>query len=111
MPAAELSGWYAYLSWFPTGDRRRYRPARGVFGAVRPKHDYGALELALRYSFLDLQDRAVGGDRGSIVTLGVNWYLNRSIRLMADYSGLEAERRFGDARPNVFQMRLQLTFR
>lgn len=112
-------GWYAFASWFPTGDRRPYDFISGEFVRVVPKHKRGALELVARYSTMDLNDfdANVRGGKEEIFTAGANWYANANIRLMTNYlivsndEFAKGDRNYltGD-RFNVFQMRLQLNF-
>lgn len=119
LPEPAYDGWYTYVSWFPTGDRRPYDRTAGEFARVVPKSPRGALELAARYSTLDLNDPGAGiaGGRENIVTLGVNWYANANVRLMFNYLFVDND---GNARGdrgytpnddfNVVQMRLGLMF-
>ncbi len=109
LPSPNFSGWYVQGSWVLTGEARTYKAVDGAFQAPKPKHNFdgaghwGALELAARWSDTDLDYRAgtaglatpAGGVRGGrqrIGTLGVNWYLNPVIRLMADYQHVNVDR-------------------
>jgi len=81
---------YALLSWFVTGESRRYDYKSGRFTRMGAAgHPAGAFELALRY------DTMWGGQhfngqpdlrRGRIesLTLGGNWYVRPNLRLMLD---------------------------
>ncbi|KPK29936.1 MAG: hypothetical protein AMK70_14975 [Nitrospira bacterium SG8_35_1] len=80
-----FDGWYIFASWFPTGGSRNYFHREGVFGYPEIKSKNGELELAVRYSILDLTDGPVRGGTEKNITFGVNWYLSRQIRLMANY--------------------------
>jgi len=112
----DFSGWNVMVSVFVTGEHRGYRTGTGVFANPKlhsnfdpEKGTWGALELAARYSNVDLTDGMVtGGDIDSI-TGGLNWYLNPNARLMfnvvcSDYSeGI-------DGSSEAFQMRIQFNF-
>ena len=66
-----------------SGEDQRFKD--GKFKSVRPQNSYGVLELAARYSRLDLNDGLVMGGMEENWTLGANWYLTGNIRLMANY--------------------------
>ena len=107
----EFAGWYAQASWIVTGEQRGYSNSSGVFTSVDvDKSDFGAIELAVRYSTLDLEDATVTGGEENNWTLGVNWYVTDYLRLMANYVHAEAEpNRTGvDEEVEIGQMRLQL---
>ena len=108
-----FDGWYVQASWFPTGESRPYSVRRGGFTGIDPQHAWGAVELALRWSTLDLIDAGVAGGESDNITVGLNWYLNHYIRLMFNYVNVDA-RRSGDLAsddPHIFQFRFQLAFR
>lgn len=108
--SADFAGWYAEGSWVVTGEARRFNAATFAFDAPSVDHPFslangalGALELAARYSTIDLDYRAgvagaampAGGVRGGEQTIwsgGINWYPNSAIRLMADYQSVRIER-------------------
>ena len=80
------------MSWLVTGESRPYSAKKGTFSRVKPNKPFslknggwGALEVAARYSALDLNDGAIQGGEIEDITLGVNWYLNNNTRLMANY--------------------------
>ncbi len=81
----DFYGWYVFASWFPTGGSRNYFPAEGIFGYPQVKSKHGEVELAVRYSMLDLNDGPIRGGTEKNISFGVNWYLSRHMRLMANY--------------------------
>ena len=89
------------------------RTSTGAFDRIRPLHNYGkeggtgAWELAARLSYLNLNDDGVEGGRLRDLTLGVNWYLNPSVRTMWNYI-LADPSEGGDL--NAFLWRLQVAF-
>ncbi len=107
-----FDGWYAFASWFVTGEHRRYNHKRGSFKQIRPKGRYGAWELAARYSSIDLADQNVQGGQEDNITLGVNWYVNKNLRFMANYILVNADpNRYGDQdEPRILQFRGQYHF-
>lgn len=109
---ADFSGWYAAASWLLTGEQRSYNSKKGTFRKLRPQSHYGAWEVAARYSALDLQDGGITGGEESNVTLALNWYVNRNVRLMANYIFADADPNSGglDDSPEIFQLRGQVVF-
>jgi phosphate-selective porin OprO and OprP len=111
----EFSGWYVEASWILTGASKGYSATSqsnqyGVWGnprVIQPfsfdGNSWGEVELALRYSELDLNwnegspglAAPLGGVRGgeeSIWTLGTNWYLNNNVRVMLNYLFVDVDR-------------------
>ena len=85
-------GTYALVSWFVTGERRMYDPKVGAFTRTSPlepfsisKGQWGGLELAARYSYVDLNDGTFRGGIENDMTLGANWYLYSNLRFMLNY--------------------------
>lgn len=103
-----FQGGYVYASLFLTGERRPYVAARGGFGAVKPQRAYGAWEIAVRRSFLDLNGRTVFGGREDNLTWGINWYLHPALRLMFNYTRVNTDPHADDDDFDILQMRLQV---
>lgn len=115
----DFDGFYAYGSWFLTGESRAYKPDRGVFDMPVPRRTFslehggaGAWEVALRYSSLDLNDEDILGGEMADLTLGLNWYLNQYVRISANYvSVLDVSGGARDAdEPDIYEMRVQLAY-
>lgn len=97
----DFRAWYAYASYFLTGENRRYKASYGVFDKIKPRDNFydkktgwglGAWELALRYSDIDLEDASVIGGEMDDITVGLNWYLNTNTRVMFNYVAVDLER-------------------
>ena len=110
----EFKGVAVEGAWVLTGERQRYSIGGGTFGEIRPDRDnaFGAWEIAARYSTLDLLDGAVLGGEQSNMTVGVNWYATRNIRVSVNYVDAKAEpNRLGFAdNPSSVMGRLQIAF-
>ena len=118
---ALLWGLYGQVAYFLTGEHRNYSRKYANFGRTKllstfdpEKGDWGALELAARVSYLDLNDRGIRGGRLLDFTAGANWYLWPNLRLMANYVHSKLRNR-GTASPgagsgNLYEMRLQFDF-
>jgi phosphate-selective porin OprO/OprP len=123
-----FQGAYFFGSWFITGENRPYSTKGGTFSRIKPKRNFlddggfGAWELALRWSWIDLNDENIQGGEENNFTVGLNWYLNPNYRLMFNYVYADVKDRGpiedadgnliltedGDA--NIFQMRFQVDF-
>jgi len=86
-PDASFDGYYVYVSYFITGETRQWKKSEAEFGAVTPNSKKGALEVALRYSHLDLndEDADIWGGKEDNFTIGINYYFNENIRFMMNY--------------------------
>jgi phosphate-selective porin OprO/OprP len=117
----DFNGWYVLGSWIVTGESRRYSPSGGIFGGIRPekefslkKQHWGGLELALRFSQVDLNDGAVRGGLERNITAGLNWYLTRKHRFMVNYVHARVKDRadplIDDSRADLIAARIQMSF-
>jgi phosphate-selective porin OprO/OprP len=111
-----FGGLYLATSYFLTADTRAYQESEAAFGALVPTHplswqarQVGALELAARWSYIDLADGDVRGGRANVLMSGLNWYWNRYVRLQFNvgWSHANGGPHPGDAA--VLQARVDLT--
>jgi phosphate-selective porin OprO/OprP len=102
-----FTGWTVGGTWIITGETKTYTPnglaeTQAGFGAPVPSKPFsldggswGAWELTARYSDTDLnwngtqlantaQLAGINGGRQRIAALGINWYLNRNVRMILD---------------------------
>jgi phosphate-selective porin OprO/OprP len=116
-PDLWFDGWYVFASWFVTGESRPYKRKVGNFGPVDAKSKYGAVELAARYSTIDLTNKDIKGGTQDNVSLGLNWYIGPHVRVMANYIFVWADddaddngKVIGGDNPQILQTRLQFQF-
>ena len=107
-PDVDYQGWYMAGSWILTGESRGYRD--GVFKGIKAAKPTGAWEVTTRFSHLNLDDGLVRGGQESNVTLGVNWYARRYVRVMANYIKVTSRRRYVSDDPTILDVRLQVEF-
>jgi len=108
----DYNGWYAEASWMVTGERYGYSRGSGVPSGPRIEKKGGAIELAARYSEADLSDAVRDSGRASIATLGATWYINRNLRVLANYARTRTRGSTitPDDSGNLGVVRLQLAF-
>jgi phosphate-selective porin OprO/OprP len=81
-----------HASYFLTGEFRPYDTTIGTFTRVTPLRPFdpengawGAVQVAGRLSYLDLNNSGLYGGKATDVTAGINWYLYSYLRLTANY--------------------------
>ena len=91
-------GFYAYASYFLTGEHMTYDRESSTLGRVKPFENFflverlrggtargwGALQIAARYDYLDLTDSDIRGGVGSSTTLGLNWHWTAYSKIQAN---------------------------
>lgn len=108
---AAFTGGYVQLSSVLTGERYRYSGSGAYATAPRPRGRFGAIEAAIRYSTLDLEDGGVTGGAQQQLTGSLSWYLNRQLRVTANYGLFEAtpNRRGVEEQGSIVSLRFQAT--
>ncbi len=86
-----FSGWYIQASWFLTGESKKYKIKSATFSRTKPykpinQGGYGAVEVALRLTQLDINDKDENGKEERDIAFGINWYLKPNLRLMSEYT-------------------------
>jgi phosphate-selective porin OprO/OprP len=105
-------GFYVEGSHFLTGEIRPYDTSRGAFGRPIPKREFrdgsgglGALQIAFRFSHIDLTDEGTRGGILDDVSAGLNWYIASYSRVMSNVIWSKLE---GAEAVWIFQIRLQV---
>ena len=94
-PDVFFHGAYVYLSYMLTGEHVPYNRKSGTIGRVEPHRNFsfmdrccgneakgwGAWQVALRYSYLDLSDQDIQGGVENNLTFGLVWYQNANTSL------------------------------
>lgn len=97
----DINVWYADLNWLVTGESWSDAYKSGVFGRIKPKHNFddkdgwGAFELGLRYSRFDASDfksllpaataTTAYTSEADAWTAGAKWILNPNARVLLNY--------------------------
>ncbi len=110
----DLDSYYAFVSYFLTGEHRPYDRGAGDFGRVEPNQPFvgagkvgggpGAWEIAARYSSTDYSEASGVTARAAnlatemdVITLGLNWYPHAHAKWMLNYVDAEQDALNGDA--------------
>jgi phosphate-selective porin OprO/OprP len=89
----EHNAWQATGSFFLTGEKNSFRSATPKQPFDPKAGAFGALELAARYSELDLDDAtfpvfanpATAASKAKAWAVGLNWYLAKAVKVVVDY--------------------------
>ncbi|HJT98920.1 MAG TPA: porin [Rhodanobacteraceae bacterium] len=107
-PDFSAKGIYAFASWVVTGESRPY--SGGNVNNIKPKGPWGAFEVLLRYSELDLDDGTIRGGKEHDWTLGANWYLTSHFKFQANYIKAYSDKGNLSLDPTIFELRAQIMF-
>lgn len=80
---------YIQGGWVITGEHRQFSESGGYLMGVDPNRKWGALELIARYEGIRLisnigENSTKTGTNGRTVTAGVDWYINKHVRMALD---------------------------
>jgi len=103
-------GFYVTGSWFITGEHRPYDRNVGFARRPIPRSRFGAVELAARYSHLDVDDKSVHGGIMDKGLLDVNWFLNRRWKLGQSGGFANVDRAGLNGFTSILQTRIQFIY-
>ena len=119
LPGVVAKGYSGQFTYLLTGENKSelgaVTPKRNLFGDEKGTPGFGAWELKLRYSNLQINDGTVKSNRAGTFYFGANWYLNRFVRYLLDF-GIEQYKdplrtpRPGDNNFFVVLSRVQVAF-
>jgi phosphate-selective porin OprO/OprP len=106
----QFEGFHISGLWAVTGETRIYDHRRGVFTGAIPRRSakaggLGLIEIAVRFSGLDLTDGLIEGGEIRRATFGVNYYPIVSSRFQLEYGRIELDRFGFVGQTNVFAFR------
>lgn len=100
---------YILASYFLTDSKYRYHLRNGA--PIDVSNKKGAIEIAGRFSNVDLNNLDVRGGKLKSYDFGVNYYFDENVRLMFNYIYNDvAESDYINKNPQYFMTRLQLWF-
>jgi len=99
-------GLYVQAGWIITGETRPYKS--GVFKRVKPGNTSGAWEVVVRYEDGDgaYSDEELGSTDATSYGVGINYYLNKFIRIGATFT--DAKDNINDDEGREFRVRIQI---
>jgi len=115
--STELDAWSVDVGFFLTGESRSYETKSAQWGAIKPKGivgkgGIGAWEVAARYEEADYNDGVDINGEMHLFTAGLNWYVNNTMRFMANYVTTldydEEGNSKDDDEPSAFMLRGQI---
>ncbi|MBI2383461.1 MAG: hypothetical protein HYV18_05265 [Gammaproteobacteria bacterium] len=104
-----LISYYVQTSFFVTGETKPYDAKKGVFKSPKPAGEMGAVELKARYDYAKNEDGATKPEVAT-TSVGVNYYLNPNVRVMAEFARGESKTTTTEDRPTAVALRAQLSF-
>ena len=109
----ETTGYYVTVAYTLTGESRGYKTKAAVPDKIKPSRADGAWEIFARYDHIeadcgsvavcgasgdrveynDAMDVLIPGENPEVtaITLGVNWYVNQSVKLSLNYTMAESD--------------------
>jgi phosphate-selective porin OprO/OprP len=105
-----FSGWHIAVNYFLTGEHRGYNKRRGIVRRITPVLDFdkggwGALETSVRYSTMDLDDKAVHGGKMDIWSAGFIWHPRRDHQFHLQWSYANLDKTHTHTHSNILQAR------
>jgi phosphate-selective porin len=88
LPGVVAKGFAGQATWLLTGENKPEAsaviPKHNVFIGENGAPGFGAWELKLRYSSLQISDGTSKSNRADTIFFGANWYLNKFVRYVLD---------------------------
>ena len=85
-PVINYSGAYAFVGYVLTGESHGYEVSQGEFDRLIPKGTFGAIELLLRASTINLNSGPVNGGKANEYAAEVDWYFTENTRFYLNFS-------------------------
>ena len=120
-------GWQIAATYVLTGEKNSFKGITPKSDFDLDKGNWGAWEIAARYSELNIDDKAFAGPAGTRLAgatsttksaeswaLGLNWYLNKFVKIQTTYEQTKFDSAFADVRDRdterVLFSRFQVSF-
>lgn len=90
----KASGAFAAVSYLVFGGKYNYNEEEGEFAQVSRGRNWGDVEVALRYDYMNLNDtraKIMGGSANGY-TAGITYHANPNVKMMVNYSYIDHDR-------------------
>jgi phosphate-selective porin OprO/OprP len=87
-----FGGYYAQAVYLLFGGKQVYNKMEGEFTQPDRGKKWGDIELALRYDYVNLNNKTVYGGSAEAVTAGLNFYTSRNVKIQLNYSYVNHDR-------------------
>jgi phosphate-selective porin OprO and OprP len=93
-PVEKFDGFYVFGSMLLFGGKYNYNTSEAEFTQPRRGKDWGDIELAFRYDYLNLNSHMDGimGGAGEGYTFGLNYHANSNVKVMLNYAYMNHDR-------------------
>jgi len=90
----KASAMYASLAYIVFGGKYNYNEEEGEFSQVTRGRKWGDIELAVRYDYVNLNDKTadIMGGSANAFTYGVSYHVNPNVKFMLNYSTINHDR-------------------
>lgn len=91
---ATIGGGYAQVGWLMFGGSYVYNNKEGEFTQVNRGQEWGDLELAVRFDYMNANDfdAEIFGGAANGLTVGLNYHVNDNVKFMLNYSYIDHDR-------------------
>lgn len=103
-----FDGYYAQAGYFLFGSTKKYKQKSSKFSAKGIQNN--EVELAFRYSSINLNDKDEQGGTQKDYNFAVNWYINKNLKLMGNYIMAYPSSEDYDGNFNELQARAVISF-
>ncbi|MBU0721178.1 hypothetical protein KJ877_07540 [bacterium] len=103
-----FNGYYAQVGYFLFGSSKTYKQSSANFSANKIIDN--EVEIAFRYSFVDLNDKDEQGGTQKDYNFALNWYISKNLKLMANYIQAYPLSDTYNGDFNLFQARTVISF-
>jgi len=87
-----FGGFYAQAVYLLFGGRQVYDKLEGEFTQPDRGEKWGDVELALRYDYVDLNNKSVNGGSAEGLTAGLNFYTSKNVKFQVNFSHINHDR-------------------